>query len=70
MDDIEDIAQLILPAIQNVAPGNVEAAVKANVHSVVNYLKETTLLKKLISEGKLEIRGAYYHLKSGQVELI
>ena len=70
LDDIEDIAQLILPAIQNIKPRTVEEAVKANVRSVVNYLNQTTSLKKLIAEGNLEVRGAYYHLRSGQVELL
>ncbi len=70
MDDIEAVAQLILPAIQNIPPNDVEAAVKANVASVVNYLRQTTQLKKSISEGKIEIRGAYYHLITGKVELL
>lgn len=70
LDDIEDVAQLILPAVQGIAPNNVEAAVKANVRSGVNYLKQTTSLKRLLSQGKLEIAGAYYHLKSGFVEFL
>jgi len=70
LDDIEDVAQLILPAIQNIKPHTVEEAIKANARSVVNYLRQTTLLKKIISEGRLELRAAYYHLESGQVELL
>lgn len=70
MDGIEDVAQLILPAIQGIGPNNIEGAVKANVRSVVNYLIQTPTLKKLISEGQIEVRGAYYHLKSGEVELL
>lgn len=70
MDDIEDVAQLIQPAIQNVAEGDVAGAVKANVRSVVQYLKRTTLLKRLIDEGKMDIFGGYYHLRSGKVDLL
>jgi carbonic anhydrase len=70
LDDIEDVAQLILPAIQNIKPHTVEEAIKANARSVVNYLRQTTLLKKIIAEGRLELRAAYYHLESGQVELL
>jgi carbonic anhydrase len=70
LDDIEDVAQLILPAIQNIPTNDVEAAVKANVKSTVNYLKQTTLLKQSVSQGKIEIQGAYYHLVTGRVELL
>ena len=70
LDGIENVAQLILPAVQGIPQNDVEAAVKANVRSVVNYLTQTTSLKGLLSKGKLEIAGAYYHLKSGFVEFL
>lgn len=70
VDDIEEIAQLIQPAIQDIKPDHLIEAVKANVQWVVDHLKKTPLLQKLIEERKIEIVGAYYHLGSGKVELL
>jgi carbonic anhydrase len=66
--DIEAVAQLIQPAIKGAA--GVEAAVKQNVRSVVAELRKKGVIKKLISEGKIDCVGAYYHLGSGEVELL
>ncbi len=66
--DIEEIARLIKPAIKNTK--NVEAAIKANVHWMVDQLKKNPFIKKLIDEKKVNVVGAYYHLGAGNVELI
>lgn len=66
--DIEEIANLIQPAIKQAK--SVEAATKDNVRWVIRYLQSTPLLKKAISEKKVHCVGAYYHLGSGEVELL
>ena len=63
-EDIEDVANLIKPAIKH-AKG-VESAVKDNVRWIVRHLKNTSLIKAK----KVECVGAYYHLGSGQVEIL
>ncbi len=67
-EDIEDVAALIRPAIKNIK--NVEQATKANVRWIVSKLKETPVVKDLISRGKVRVVGGYYHLGTGQVELL
>lgn len=67
-DDIEEIAHLIEPAIQDVK--TLEEAIKANVRAVVAQLRKTPLIKRLISEKKIDCIGAYYHLGSGKVEML
>jgi carbonic anhydrase len=66
--DIEAIADLIKPAIKGMT--RIEDAVKANVRWVVQYLKQSDVLKKLISQKKLDCVGAYYHLGTGEVEIL
>lgn len=66
--DIEEIAGLIQPAIEEAE--DLEEAVKANVRSIVTQLKESRFLKQVISTKKIECIGAYYHLKSGRVEIL
>ena len=66
--DIEDIAQLIKPAIRGAK--TLEAAIKANVKWVVSALKQNTVLGPLIASKKLDCIGAYYHLGTGQVEIL
>lgn len=72
-EDIEAVADLIRPAIRQVdrkSSQAIEEAIKANVISVVQNLKQTPTLKKLVEEKKLNIIGGYYKLASGEVELI
>jgi carbonic anhydrase len=66
--DVEEIAALIKPAIKG--QKSLEEATKANVRSVVAYLKQTPLVKKYIADKKLDCLGAYYHLGTGQVEIL
>lgn len=66
--DIQAIADLIPPFVKETH--GVEAAVKENVRWVVNYLKKSARFKKLVDEGKIAIQGAYYHFRSGEVELL
>lgn len=66
--DIEDVAAVIQPSIRHAK--TLEDAIKANVRSVVAYLKKSRLLKELVSEGSIDCVGAYYHLDSGLVEIL
>ncbi len=66
--NIEDVASLIKPAIQHAK--NIEEAVKSNVQWVVQYLRNAPLLKRLISEKKIDCIGAYYHLGTGNIEVL
>lgn len=64
--DIETIAKLIQPAIQD--DHKLETAIKANVQQVVKQLKESHVISRLIDEKKLKVVGAYYNLVSGKVD--
>lgn len=66
--DIEAVARLIEPAVKG--SKTTEEAIKANVRNVVDQLKKTPLLKKLVAKKKIACVGAYYHLGSGKVELL
>ncbi|OGN63653.1 MAG: carbonic anhydrase [Chlamydiae bacterium RIFCSPHIGHO2_12_FULL_49_9] len=66
--DIEDVADLIKPAIKGAK--TVEEAIKANVRAVVAGLKKTSILKGFISKKKVECIGAYYNLDTGHVEIL
>jgi len=71
--DIEDIARLIQPAVQEVKnkPGNaLENAIKANAARFVAQLKKNSNISNLIKQNKIKVVGGYYHLESGQVELL
>jgi carbonic anhydrase len=66
--DIGAIAELIEPAVQGIT--DLEEGVKANVKAVVSQLTNTDKIKQLISKKHLNCLGAYYHLGSGQVEIL
>ncbi len=68
--DIEDVANLIKPALNKSNTKTIESAVKANIRWVVAYLKKTSLINQLIGEGKVDVVGGYYHLSDGHVEFL
>jgi carbonic anhydrase len=68
IEGIESIAELMSPAVDN--SKDLEQALKNNVKFIVNHLKKTPIIKKLIEEKKVECVGAYYHLGSGKVEIL
>lgn len=71
--DIEAIATLIEPAVvaSREMPGpRLENAIKTNVRMVVEQLKKSPALARLIEEGKLAVAGGYYRLNSGAVEVL
>lgn len=71
--DMGAVADLIRPAVAASAhlPGNpIENAVKTNVRMIVYTLKKTAFISKLIEENKIDVVGGYYHLASGEVEVL
>jgi carbonic anhydrase len=71
---MESIARLIHPAIEQekkVKPHNMlESCIKKNAQNMKSYLLKTSILKKLVKEGKIEVHAAYYDLQTGVVELL
>jgi len=68
--DIEDIANLIQPAIQPLRKKTLENAVKANVLWVTEHLKTTPLIQSMMKEKKINVVGGYYSLSDGKVEIL
>lgn len=72
--DFPHIAEHIEPAVaasKSIRGGSpLENAIKANVRMVVEDLKKSPPLVKFIADKKIEIVGGYYHLGSGEVELL
>ncbi len=71
---IGDIEKLIAPAIKDVKADKskdfLTSCIKANAVYVRDYLLKTPIIKKLVEEGKVEVRAAYYDLKTGAVKLL
>lgn len=68
------IANKIRPAIQHyVGESSKEALAKAtkdNVRAIVSELKKNPNIAELIAKKRVEVVGGYYHLGSGEVELL
>ncbi|MCX6990540.1 MAG: carbonic anhydrase [Chlamydiae bacterium] len=71
-EDIEAIAGQIRPAIKECKKdhGILQTCVKANVHHVVDAVKQYATIKKLLQQNKVKVVGGYYSLASGKVEII
>ncbi len=71
---MESIARLIYPAIEaekeQKSQNLLESSIKKNAKNMKEYLLKTSILKKLVNEGKLDIQAAYYDLQTGAVELL
>ena len=68
-EDISAIAKLIDPAVEK-AKSSLEQAIKNNALNMRDYLRNTPKIAELIQDKKIEVEAGYYHLKSGQVELL
>lgn len=72
--DIPEIASLISPSLQKIkskdSNNRLGTAIKANAINMKNKLSQDPDFKKLIDENKLQVFAGYYHLKSGEVEMI
>jgi len=70
---IESLVQAIRPAVDESEgqPGDrLENAIKANVKMQMSRLHLSSVISKLIQEGKLNLVGGYYDLDTGKVSLI
>jgi carbonic anhydrase len=71
--DIEAVASLIAPSLElaRTQKGSlIENTVKDNVLYVVDMLKKSPSLAKLIKEKKIDVVGGYYDFQTGAVELV
>jgi carbonic anhydrase len=72
--DIQSLSALIQPAVKEERkkkpPHLLEACIKTNALNMKNYLLTTNVVKKLISEKKLEVYAGYYDLDTGSVEIL
>lgn len=72
-EDIESVAELIEPAVQEAKkkrPKNLlYAATIENAKRMRAYLLSTPVVSRLVREKKLEVYAGYYNLQSGKVEL-
>jgi carbonic anhydrase len=68
---IPSILNRIFPAVQGAPPAELENAAKRNVKAAVRLLPTySQIISDAVSARKIAIRGAYYSLKSGRVELV
>lgn len=71
---IERVAKLIEPALQEAKRGTADsllvATIKDNAIRMRELLLKNPKLQKLVSEKRLEIYAGYFHLESGEVELL
>lgn len=67
-DNIKGITDEIKKAIGN--EKNSTLCEKQNVLHSISKIKESTIIRKMIREQNLVIAGAYYHIRSGKVELL
>lgn len=70
--EIPEIAALISPSIKRGSDSkeSLEAAVKANAIAMRDKLAQQDDFKTLINQNKLQLYAGYYHLKSGEVEIL
>lgn len=66
--DIESVARLIKPAVDD--NPDLVAATEANIRNSVARIRQSPPIAKLISEGKIDVVGAYYNLDSGKVRIL
>ncbi len=69
--DIESIAKIIEPAVQtarkNCPDQIMKGSIQANACRMKDLLLKSTVIKKLASENKMQVRAAYYELNTGVV---
>ena len=72
--DIPKIASLISSSLQNkksnYSKNQLEEAIKSNANNIRNRISQDPDFKRLIDENKLQVFSGYYHLKSGEVEIL
>lgn len=72
--NIEEIARLIKPSIQDVQKYGknnlLEHAIKTNALNMKLFLEKSPNIKQLIQDKKIEVHAAYYNFKTGLIELL
>ncbi len=72
--DIEAVAKLIQPSVDEAKKENskdiLSASIKKNAIHMKEELVKNPVLQKLMKEGKIEIQAAYYNLQTGAVEIL
>ncbi|MBN2478883.1 MAG: carbonic anhydrase [Parachlamydiales bacterium] len=72
--DIQEIAKLIKPAVQEAKESQtnnlLEASIKNNALNMKSFLEQSPNIKQLIQDKKIEVHAAYYNLKTGLIELL
>ncbi|MCI0381624.1 MAG: carbonic anhydrase [Chlamydiae bacterium] len=71
--DIEAIADLIAPAVQMAKKEkepSLENAIKNNVQFIVDQLKKSSVIARLMKKGKMDVAGGYYDFLSGKVTIL
>jgi carbonic anhydrase len=72
--NIKDVAKLIEPALQEAKQckkSNLfEQTTKINALNMKKIIEKSPNIKKLIQDKKIEVRAAYYNLKTGLIEIL
>lgn len=72
--DIPFIAQLIKPSVvktrANKENNQLLQATKMNAQAMSDFLKQSPIIANLISQGKIDVRAAYYNFQTGAVEML
>lgn len=66
--DINQIADLIKPAVKNCKELNV--CIHKNIENTVKMIKKSPLIQEYMAKGEVDVVGAYYDLRSGKIELL
>jgi carbonic anhydrase len=66
--DIDCIEKFIKPAVAK--HRNLNDAIQANIQHSVDIIKQSSAIAPLIKAGKIEVVGAYYHLKTGKIRFL
>lgn len=67
--DIEAVADLIKPAVDK-SNKNLNVAIEANIRNSVDRIRQSPPIANLIKEGKVDVVGAYYNLRTGKVNVL
>jgi len=70
--NVEAIAKLIKPAVQEAKEASpkdlLTASIKENAHRMKDFLLDSKIIKDLVKQNKVCVRAAYYNLNTGSVE--
>jgi len=66
--DIDCIEKFIRPAVAE--HRDLSEAIQANIQHSVDVIKQSSAIAPLIKGGKIEVVGAYYHLKTGEIRFL